>query len=44
MGGGDHPQMESAVTEMDFSVSKINEDVTVEENLIIDPINYEEAV
>ena len=36
--------MESAVTEMDVSVSKINEDVTVEENLIIVPINYEEAL
>ena len=42
--GGDHPQMESAVTEMDVSVSKIIEDVTMEENLIIVPINYEEAV
>ena len=36
--------MESVVTEMDVSVSKINEDVTVEENLIIVPINYEEAI
>ena len=36
--------MESVVTEMDVSVSKINEDVTVEENLINVPINYEEAV
>ena len=42
--GADHPQMESAVTEMEFSVSKINEDITVEENLIIVPVNYEEPV
>ena len=42
--GGDHPQMESAFTEMDFSDSNINEDITVEENLIIVPVNYEESV
>ena len=42
--GGDHPQMESAITEMDFFGSKINEDITVEENLIIVPVNYEESV
>lgn len=42
--GADHPQMESVITEMEFSISKINEEIMVEGNLIIVPVNYKESV
>lgn len=41
--GVDHPQTKTEDAGMDFPVSKINEDITVEDKLIIVLLTYEES-